>query len=267
MPLPGVYDRPFVETALPFCKELAVNRSTSPVAIFSILLASLLIAVCSLNTSLAGEASTKPVWVSLFDGKSLDGWTASENKASCRVEDGLLLLGGERSHLFYSGPLDDHNFTEFELKLEVKTTPGSNSGVFFHTEYQETGWPDKGHEAQVNTSHKDWRRTGSLYAVKDIRETPAKDNEWFDYHIIVRGKSVTMKINGKTVNEYTQTGDTSPLAERPGRVFSSGTIALQAHDPASLVYYRNIRIKTASTAAAAESAAPSSAPKHRETSR
>ena len=119
-------------------------------------------------------------WVSLFDGKSLDGWTASENKASCRVEDGVIAVGGERSHLFYSGPVDGHNFTDFELKLEVMTTPGSNSGIFFHTEYQETGWPAKGHEAQVNNSHGDWRRTGSLYSVQDVRESPVKDNEWFE---------------------------------------------------------------------------------------
>jgi len=163
--------------------------------------------------------------------------------------DGMILVGGERSHLFYSGPVDDHNFTDFELKLEVMTTPGSNSGVFLHTEYQETGWPDKGHEAQVNNSHGDWRRTGSLYNIQDVRETPAKDNEWFEYHILVRGKQVTFKINGETVNEYTEADGASRLAERPGRNLSSGTIALQAHDPGSLVYYRNIRIKTPSTAA------------------
>ena len=232
-----------------------MNRPNSPVALLATLLAALIVVDRSTHASLAGETAADTGWVSLFDGKSLDGWTASENKASCRVEDGAILVGGERSHLFYSGPVDDHNFTDFELKLEVMTTPGSNSGVFFHTEYQETDWPAKGHEAQVNNTQKDWRRTGSLYGVKDLRETPVKDNEWFDYHIIVRGKQVTLKINGKTVNEYTEAGDAAKLADRPGRRFSGGTIALQAHDPGSLVYYRNIRIKTPSTAAAAKPAA------------
>jgi hypothetical protein len=252
----------------PTLRTPAVNRSTSPFALLTALLSTLLVACGSLQASLAAEVPLESGWVSLFDGKSLDSWTASENKASCRVEDGLLLIGGERSHLFYNGPVDDHDFTDFELKLEVKTTPGSNSGVFFHTEYQEEGWPTKGHEAQVNSTHKDWRRTASLYAVKDIRDAVSKDDQWFEYHIIVRGNQITMKVDGKTVNEFTEDPDAPNLAERPDRKLSSGTIALQAHDPGSLVYYRNIRIKTpATTAAAAKPAAKQGKTKRRSKSR
>jgi hypothetical protein len=62
--------------------------------------------------------------------------------------------------------------------------------------------------------------------------------------------------------------DAPHLAERPGRKLSSGTIALQAHDPGSLVYYRNIRVKTPATiAAAAKPAATQSKTKRRSTSR
>jgi hypothetical protein len=241
----------------PTFRTPAVKQSTSPIALLTPLLSALLVACGSLQASWAAEIPLEAGWVSLFDGKSLEGWTASENKASCRVEEGLLLIGGERSHLFYNGPVDNHNFTDFQLKLEVKTTPGSNSGVFFHTKYQETGWPTKGHEAQVNSTHKDWRRTGSLYAVKDIREAASKDDQWFDYHIIVRGNQITMKVDGKTVNQHTETGDAPGLVDRPDRKLSSGTIALQAHDPGSMVYYRNIRIKTPATEAAAEKPATS----------
>ena len=191
----------------------------------------------------APAAEREDGWISLFDGKSLEGWKASEHKESCRVEEGLLLLGGERSHLFYNGPVEDHDFKDFELKAEVKTKPGSNSGIFFHTEYQEEGWPEVGHEAQVNQTHGDWRKTGSVYAVKDVRESAAKDDEWFDYHIIVHGNKVTLKINGETVNEYTEDPEGPMVADRPKRKLGHGTIALQAHDPGSLVYYRNIRIK------------------------
>ena len=232
-----------------------MTQQRLPITSFFSLFAASVAVACCWQAAIATEISLEAGWVWLFDGKSLDGWSASENKNSCRVENGAILVGGERSHLFYSGPVDNHNFADFELKLEVMTTPGSNSGVFFHTEYQETGWPAKGHEAQVNNTQHDWRRTGSLYGVKDLRNTPVRDNEWFNYHIIVRGKQVTMKVNGETVNEYTEDLNSPHLVERPGRVFSSGTIALQAHDPGSLVYYRNIRIKTPSTTTAAKTTA------------
>jgi hypothetical protein len=183
-------------------------------------------------------------WISLFDGESLDGWRASENKDSCKVEDGVIVVGGgERSHLFYDGLVNDHDFKNFELKLEAMTEPGANSGVYFHTEYQEEGWPSKGYEAQVNNSQEDWRRTGSLYAVEDVSESPAKDNEWFDYHIIVRGKQITLKVNGDTIVDYTEPEDPPQPDSTRDRRLSSGTIALQAHDPGSIVYFRKIRIK------------------------
>ena len=191
------------------------------------------------DSQVADEAG----FMSLFDGKSLDGWRASEHKDSCRVENGEILLGGERSHLFYDGPVSNHDFKNFELRLEVMTEPHSNSGVYFHTQYQETDWPAKGYEAQVNNSHEDWRRTGSLYAVKDVDTTPVKDGEWFDYAITVRGKQITLKVNGETIVDYTEPEDPPQPDPTRDRRLSHGTIALQAHDPGSLVHVRNIRIK------------------------
>ncbi|MEX2093915.1 MAG: DUF1080 domain-containing protein [Pirellulales bacterium] len=198
--------------------------------------------------ALAADASANGAdgdgWISLFDGKSLDGWRASEHKGSCKVENGEIVVGGgERSHLFYDGPVENHDFKNFELKLQAKTEPGSNSGVYFHTEYQETDWPAKGYEAQVNNSQEDWRRTGSLYAVQDVDKTSAKDNEWFDYHIIVRGKQITTIVNGETIVDYTEPADPPQADPTRDRRLSHGTIALQAHDPGSIVRYRNIRIK------------------------
>jgi hypothetical protein len=118
--------------------------------------------------------------------------------------------------------------------MQVMTTPGSNSGIFIHTAYQETGWPKQGYEIQVNNTHTDWRKTGSVYAVQDVKEAPAKDNEWFTEHIIVNGKTVTVKVNGKTINEYTE-GENGRL--------SGGTVALQGHDPKSKVFYKDVMIK------------------------
>jgi hypothetical protein len=119
-------------------------------------------------------------WRSLFDGETLTGWrSAEENPQAWRVEDGTLVADGGRSHLYYVGPVANHNFKNFELKLEGMTTKGSNSGVYFHAGYARTSWPAKGHEALVNSTHSDWRRTGSLYSIRDVRECPSTDGEWF----------------------------------------------------------------------------------------
>lgn len=178
-------------------------------------------------------------WINLFNGKDLDGWTASENKDSCKIDDGKIVLHGPRSHLFYTGKINGGNFTDFEIKLEIMTTPGSNSGVYFHTKYQEKGWPSKGYEAQVNNTHKDPKKTGGLYAVKDNFKAPVKDGEWFEYHILVKGKRIEIKINGKTITDYTEPDGLN----RPNRQLDKGTFALQAHDPKSKVLYRSIKVK------------------------
>jgi hypothetical protein len=203
-----------------------------------------MLCVVAALTWTSGDARADEGWVALFDGRSLDGWSASEHAASCRVEDSVIVVGGGgRSHLYYTGPVQDHDFRDFELKLQAKTEPGSNSGVFFHTEYQETDWPKKGYEAQVNNTQEDWRKTGSLYDVEDIRQSPVDDGEWFDYHIIVRGKRIILKVNGETTVDYTEPDDAARPEERSGRVLSSGTFALQAHDPGSTVYFRDIHVK------------------------
>ncbi|MHC4507835.1 MAG: 3-keto-disaccharide hydrolase [Planctomycetota bacterium] len=179
-------------------------------------------------------------WQSLFDGKTFDGWRASENKDTFTIQDGKIVAHGPRSHLFYVGPVNNANFKNFELSADVMTTPGSNSGIYFHTEYQETGWPDKGFECQVNTTHRDRKKTGGLYAVQDvIDDAPSKDNEWFHYYIRVEGDHVVIQINGKTTAAWTQPEDWG----MDGRKIGEGTFALQGHDPKSIVYYKNIMVR------------------------
>ncbi len=204
----------------------------------------LFLLVLEFSSALAEEAAQFGKWISLFDGKSLAGWTPSqENQDSCRVEEGKLVLGGQRCHLFYTGDVGNHDFKNFQLNLKVMTKPKANSGVYFHTKYQKEGWPDTGYEVQVNNSHDDWRKTGSIYGVQDIKKSPAKDNEWFDYLITVNGKNIKVEVDGQTINEFTETDIMSHLEDSPERKLSSGTIALQAHDPDSLVYYKDIQIK------------------------
>lgn len=182
-------------------------------------------------------------WISLFDGQTLNGWRASENPATFRVENGAIVVDGPRAHLFYVGPVRNHDFRNFEWKADVMTTPGSNSGMYIHTRYQDTGWPSHGYEVQVNNTHTDWRKTGSLYAIQDVRETRARDNEWFTQHVIVQGKRIQIKVNGETTVDYTEPENPQRSGDMAGRMLSSGTVALQGHDPKSKVYYRNIMIR------------------------
>jgi type 1 glutamine amidotransferase len=176
-------------------------------------------------------------WIELFDG-TLNNWKASENKDTFSVRDGMIMVDGPRSHLFYEGPVNNANFKNFELKVEVMTKSRANSGIYFHTEYQERGWPDKGFEVQVNNTHSDWRKSGGLYGIQDVRESQ-KDNEWFTEHIIVRGKHVITKINGEKKVDWTQPEDW----KNSGRRISSGTFALQGHDPKSVIFYRSVKVK------------------------
>jgi hypothetical protein len=179
--------------------------------------------------------------VELFDGKTFDGWkTATENTNTWRIEDGALVTHGNRCHLYYVG--DEKPFQNFELKVDVMTGTNSNGGIYFHTKYQAVGWPTNGFECQVNASHGDWKKTGSLYDLANLGNTPAKDNEWWTQDITVQGNKVTVKVNNVTVLEYTE-----PPGAQPGKVFTrklaDGTFALQAHDPKSVVRYKNIRVK------------------------
>jgi hypothetical protein len=182
-------------------------------------------------------------WVELFNGKNLDGWKVSENPASFAVEDGVLKVAGPRGHAFYIGKVGDHDFKNFELMVELKTMPKANSGIFIHTEYQENGWPSKGYEIQVNQSHGDWRKTGSVYSFQDVRETFVQDGEWYAEHVIVEGSQITVKVNGKTINEYDESKDEKRTGDLGVKSLGSGTIALQAHDPESVIYYRSVKIK------------------------
>lgn len=193
---------------------------------------------CALS---AEPKDAEPSWVSLFDGKSLDGWKVGKNADAFKVRDGMIVVNGPVAHLFYVGNVENHDFKNFHFKIDVMTFPKANSGLYFHTKYQEEGWPKHGYEAQVNNSHTDWRRTGSLYGIQDVREVQAKDNVWFTEEIIVQGKHIVIKVDGKTLVDYTE-----PEGTTADRRLSRGTFALQGHDPGSKVHYKNIRVKVLS---------------------
>ncbi len=200
--------------------------------------------VCLASFGVAFAADTKEEgFVQLFDGKSFDGWKINEKKESWKIVDGAIVANGPRSHLFYVG--DDKPFVNFELRVDVKTETEANGGIYFHTKFQEEGWPKYGFEAQVNNSpvgKKDPKKTGSLYAVKDVLELHVKDGEWYTETVIVKGKHVVIKINDKVVTDYTEPDD-KKAGEDFTRKLDKGTFALQAHDPGSTVHFKNIRVK------------------------
>ncbi len=188
--------------------------------------------------------AAEPGWISLFNGTDLAGWKANENPQTFSVNEGAIVASGPRSHLFYMGDVRGHSFRNFELKVDVMTRPGANGGIYILTGFQETGWPGKGFEIQVNNSYpRDPRRTGSIYQVKDVLTQEARDNEWFTEHIVVRGDTITVRVNDKVVAEWTQPPGWNGTAEFPERKLAPGTIALQGHDPGSTIYYKNILIK------------------------
>jgi len=196
-----------------------------------------------LVAALPAVAADKDGWVSLFDGKSLEGWKANENPQTFSVKDGEIVVRGERSHLFYAGPVQNHEFKNFIFKAEVMTKPNANSGIYFHTKFQESGWPSKGYEVQVNNTHSDPKKTAGLYGVKDNFTAPAKDGEWFTMEIEVKGKHIVTKVNDKVISEYTEEEGAQRGGQMKERLVSSGTFALQGHDPGSEVHYRNIQVK------------------------
>jgi len=186
-------------------------------------------------------AEAEPGFTPLMDGKTFDGWkTAEENKGTWKIEQGAFVANGQRCHLYYVD--DGKPFKNFHLKVEVMTEPNSNGGIYFHTKYQPEGWPQGGFECQVNNTHSDWIKTGSLYGVCNTGLTAAQDKKWWTQEILVEGNKVTVSVDGKKVLQYVE-----PAGAQPGKDFvrklGEGTFALQGHDPGSMIRYKNICVK------------------------
>jgi len=188
-------------------------------------------------------------WTPLFDGSTLEGWKASENPASFKVEDRAIVAHGPRAHLFYTGPELRDGFKNFDLSVEVNAEPGANSGIYFHTQYQETGWPSRGFEIQINnsaTQHGDYlemKKTGSLYGLRNVYKQLIPDSTWFTMQILVQDRNVEIRVNGTLLVDYFEPMDAPDAGPRRGKRLDRGTFALQGHDPESRVAFRNLRVK------------------------
>ncbi|GJM30656.1 MAG: glycosyl hydrolase [Cyclobacteriaceae bacterium] len=210
---------------------------------FSITVLILVMGLTSLALIQDTASTNDNQWISLFNGKNLEGWKAGVNSETFSVEDGAIKVHGLRSHLFYVGDVENHSFKNFEFKASVMTKPGANSGIYIHTRFQEDGWPKYGYEVQVNNTQQDWRRTGSLYGIQDVIETYAVDDEWYTEYVKVEGKRIIIKINDIVVIDYTEPENPKREGDGVYRVLSEGTFALQGHDPESVVFYKDIMVR------------------------
>lgn len=209
-------------------------------------------ALIGIPVALAGAAEE---WVDLFDGHSLNGWQPSENKGSWKVVDGMLAASGPRSHLFYQGPVRGADFRNFELEVEVITRPECNSGVYFHTAYQETGFPEKGFEIQINNTalgdngYRERKKTGSLYGIRNMYKQLVPDDKPFRMNVAVRGKNVQIRLNDQLLVDYVEpTPPVIPAGGEKQRFLDHGTFALQCHNDGSRAFFRKVRVRPLSDA-------------------
>ena len=206
--------------------------------------------VGAVTASPLGIAARAERWIELFDGHSLNGWRPSENKGSWKIVDGRLAADGPRSHLYYTGPAHGADFRNFELEVDLTTKPQCNSGIYFHTAYQETGFPEKGFEIQINNTalgdsgYLERKKTGSLYGLRNMYKQLVPDEKPFQIRTTVRGKSVQIRLNGQLLVDYVEpTPPVIPAGGEKQRFLNHGTFALQCHNEGSKAFYRSVRVR------------------------
>ena len=172
-------------------------------------------------------------FVQLFDGKTLSGWAPNEladgkpDTAEWEFADGVIRAkeGSRHGHLF-----SPKEYENFHYKAEARINDGGNSGMYFRAK-KGSPWPD-GYEAQVNSSHTDKVRTGSLYNIKKVYQQLAPPDTWFTQEVIAYGDHIIIKVNGKVTANVID----------PGR-HERGRFAFQYHDPTCRVQFRNVEVR------------------------
>lgn len=209
--------------------------------------------LCLILLAFASVACRADDWQPLFNGKDLSGWRANRDADAFTVKDGVLRIqasGDKTAHLFFVGGRKDglELFKNFELEMSARAEPTSNGGIFVHTDMTiRNAWQHlaAGYEVQLNSSAKEKRKTGSLYAVVDVDMSPVDERKWFTVRVVVKDKRITVALDGKKVVDYTEPENVVRPKDRAGRVFKrdGGAIALQAHDAGSVWYFKDIRVK------------------------
>ena len=193
------------------------------------------VAACLLLSLGTPTHAAEDGWISLFDDKTLEGWEKVGNQKSVwEVKDGAISGSGPASMLVCtSGP-----YTNFRYRAEIKINDGGNSGLYFRTTRQ-PGFSD-GYEAQIDSTHRDPIRTGSLYGLCHVYKQHVKPDTWFTYDLEVRddvwrGRNMTrikVTIDGNELYEYLDFALTH----------KHGHFAFQQHDPGSKVSIRKVQV-------------------------
>lgn len=193
------------------------------------------VAVCSVLLLSSAAAAEETAWIPLFDGKTLTGWDKVGDAASVwEVRDGAMLGSGPPSMLVSTqGP-----YKNFRYRAEIKINDGGNSGLYFRTTPR-PGFTD-GYEAQIDSTHRDPIRTGSLYGLCHVYKQLVKPDTWFTYELEVRddvwrGRAVTrikVTVDGNELYEFLDFAQT----------FKAGHFAFQQHDPGSRVSIRKVEV-------------------------
>ncbi len=220
-----------------------------------------------LTLTISAASAAEPGFVSMFDGKSLNGWTTMPGKASkaWSAKDGMIVGEGSkgRSYLVF----DNHEISDFEMKFSYRFPGKGNSGVSIRARKDETGkrgfqsyHVDLGHVGigkQVlgawdfhtpgRKEHRCFRGDSLVIDEKDkptitplegaVTIDDINKGDWNDVHIVVKGNRFKFSINGKPASEFTE-----HLPQE--RRLQKGMIQLQLHDPGMVVQFKNLRIKT-----------------------
>jgi hypothetical protein len=172
-------------------------------------------------------------WVKLFNGKDLTGWEVyPKGTGPWKVEKGILIgSGSNNSHLFTKRD----NYENFHYRIEAKINDKGNSGQYFRAQFGE-GYP-KGYEAQINSTHPDPQKTGSLWGFVPFKEMLVKPDTWFTQEVIAKGNHIIIKVNGKTTVDFVDKKKT----------YTKGRFALQQHDATdgldTVVQFRKVEVK------------------------
>ena len=192
----------------------------------------------AVSTVVADDNKKGDGWVQLFNGKDLTGWkTHPDSPGNWSVQDGAIVGVGktkEPSHLYS----ERGDYENFHYRIEAKINDKGNSGQYFRAAFMK-GYPKIGYEAQINSTHSDERKTGSLYRLADVKEILVPPDTWFTQEVIADGNHIIIKVNGKQTVDFT---DTRPDAPKKGH------FAIQQHPPAkgaeaSIVHVRKIEVK------------------------